>query len=148
MPVATCHQSKHITLEECYEAICKYDNVIMQENIRDNNLTRLNKIRLVDRQGHKPEGNPDTSYRSYKEWISLTPEQQKEIHKAREEAQAKGHKNWNHKKDGTDTKTEDKKGKGNEENNKSNNKNDAAGWHFKVMMGIKKKRQQGMMNDN
>jgi hypothetical protein len=67
VPVATCHQSKHITLEECYEAICKYDNVIMQENIRDNNLTRLNKIRLVDRQGHKPEGNPDTSYRSYKE---------------------------------------------------------------------------------
>jgi hypothetical protein len=37
VPLASCHLSENITLEECYEAIQKYDNVIMRENIKEDN---------------------------------------------------------------------------------------------------------------
>jgi hypothetical protein len=37
VPLASCHLSENITLEECYEAIQKYDNAIMRENIKEDN---------------------------------------------------------------------------------------------------------------
>ncbi len=94
VPVASCRLNETITLEECYEAIRKYDNVITRENIKEDNAARFNKIRRVEQ--HTPGiHNTDISYKPYKEWMNLTSEQRKEIHKARTEAQAKGIKNWN-----------------------------------------------------
>jgi hypothetical protein len=106
VPVASCRLNKNITLEECYEAIRTYDNVITRENIRENITSRFNKIRRVDGTNPGAEGITDMSYKPYKEWMSLTPEQRKVIHKAREEAQAKGIKNWNQKKDEAENKIE------------------------------------------
>jgi hypothetical protein len=76
VPVASCHLNKTITLEECYEAIWKYDNVITRENIKEDNAARFNKIRRVEH--HNPgnnNGNTDISYYPYKEWMNLTLEQ-------------------------------------------------------------------------
>ncbi len=110
VPVASCRLNKHITLEECYEAVRKYDNVITRENIREDNLVRFNKIRRIDGQNLGQDNeHTDISYKPYKEWVNLTPEERKAIHKARGEAQAKGIKNWNQRKPGeTETKTGDK----------------------------------------
>lgn len=100
--------NKNITLEECYEAIHTYDNVITREGIRENITSRFNKIRRVDGTNPGVGGTTDMSYKPYKEWMSLTPEQRKVIHKAIEEAQAKGIKNWNQKKDEVENKIESK----------------------------------------
>jgi hypothetical protein len=39
IPVASCRLNERITLEECYEAIQKYDNVITRENIKEDNIS-------------------------------------------------------------------------------------------------------------
>ncbi len=61
----------------------------------------------------------DISYKPYKEWINLTAEQWKEIHKARGEAQAKviKHRNQNQKKTEENDKTNEEK-----ETNKNKNR--------------------------
>jgi TRAP-type C4-dicarboxylate transport system substrate-binding protein len=71
-------------------------------------LIRFNKLRRLEM--HTTNGNDitNTSYKPYKEWIKLTSEQRKEIHKARTEAQEKGIRNWNEKK--TDENNKDNEG--------------------------------------
>jgi hypothetical protein len=93
--VASCRLSEKITLEECYEAIRKYDNVITRENIKEDNIVRFNKLRRLETGTGDNDNNADISYKPYKEWMKLTPEQRKEIRKARSEAQGKGLKGWN-----------------------------------------------------
>jgi hypothetical protein len=92
-PIANRRLNERITLEECYEAIRKYDNVITRENIKEDNIARFNQLRRVE-QGSEGTYSTDTSYKPYKEWMNLTSEQRKEIHKARNEAQAKGMGTW------------------------------------------------------
>lgn len=111
--MASCRLSAGITLEECYEAICKFDNVITRENIKEDNRARLNKIRRLET--HSPgDNNVDTSYKPYKEWMNLTAEQRKEIHRARGERK---NKNWNQNKNKLKEET-----KINEENEEQRNK--------------------------
>jgi hypothetical protein len=91
VPIASCCLNEKISLEECYEAVRKYDNVITRENIKEDNVAHFNKLRRLESQ-HPGQNNDamDISYKPYKEWMNLTPEKWKEIHKARGEAQAKG----------------------------------------------------------
>lgn len=100
VPVASCRLSETITLDECYEAIRKYDNVITRENIKEDNIARFNKLRRLEmNNNHGDKDTPvETNYRPYKEWMNLTPEQRKEIHKARNESRNKSGRNWNQKK--------------------------------------------------
>lgn len=95
VPVASCRLSEKITLEECYEAIRKYDNVITRENIKDDNAARFNKLRRIETVRDDDNNTVDITYKPYKEWMKLTPEQRKDIHRARTEAQGKGLKDWN-----------------------------------------------------
>jgi hypothetical protein len=71
VPVASCRLNEKITLEDCYEAIGKYDNVITRENVKEDNIIRFNKLRRLDTQGTGDNENTtmDTSYKPYKEWI-------------------------------------------------------------------------------
>lgn len=75
VPVAKCRLNEKITLEDCYEVIRKYDNVITRENVKDDNMLRFNKLRRLEFLGTGDTHNTNTSYKPYKEWIKLSAEQ-------------------------------------------------------------------------
>jgi hypothetical protein len=92
--IENCRLRDQISIHECFEAVCKYENIIARENIIEGNQlhtrrtgNNTNKIPVENTSGipqtnylntpSKPKIH--TGYRTYKEWIKLTPEQCKEI---------------------------------------------------------------------
>jgi hypothetical protein len=83
--VANCRLRDHISLHECFEAIRKYDNIILRDGIQGGQqnykIRRLNQGR---RQTQQDKTRIDSSYRTYAEWQKLTPEQRSKILELRE----------------------------------------------------------------
>jgi hypothetical protein len=74
-------------MQECFEAIRKYDNIIIRELMADKNKFRLRRVNSKGTPRITPQKFTekfDGTYRTYKEWQKLTPEQRKEVLKARE----------------------------------------------------------------
>lgn len=87
--VVNCRLKDQITLFECFEAMRKYDNVIMRDSLANerNNLTSRRANGPTNRKIDKNQGNNgiNTNYRPYKEWQKLSIEQRKAILKEREQ---------------------------------------------------------------
>lgn len=91
--VANCRLREHISIHECFEAIRKYDNIIIRSNVTVEEELRR-KIRRVNGLNDKSQVNEkedgrnklDGSYRTYSEWQKLSHEQRKEILEARGKA--------------------------------------------------------------
>jgi len=92
--IANCRLQDQISIHEGFEAVRKYENIIAQENKMEGN--QLHKRRTRNNTNKTPVENTSgisqtnylntpnkpkifTGYRTYKEWIKLTPEQRKEI---------------------------------------------------------------------
>ncbi len=104
--VANCRLRDHITIHECFEAIRKYDNIILREGLYGGQ--QRYKVRRV---GDSTKGTNDThedtkidgSYRSYAEWQKLTPEQRSKVLELREKQKSHGNKNTNESEQDTDS---------------------------------------------
>jgi hypothetical protein len=92
--IAYCCLRDHISIHKCFEAIQKYESIIARGVVTKG--TQLH-ARCASKYSAKPPGDNansstqglhngtpqkpkvHTGYRTYKEWIKLTPEQHKEI---------------------------------------------------------------------
>jgi hypothetical protein len=92
--IANCQLRDHISIHECFEAIRKYENIIVQESIMEgmqlharctnHNVGKTPSDNLIqtpqsNHQNSSSKSKVHTGYRTYKEWIKLTPEQCKEV---------------------------------------------------------------------
>jgi hypothetical protein len=92
--IANCWLREYITLQECFEAVRKYDNIILRDELGDKNKLKIRRNSIKD---GTPETNKvgsnnlkiNTGYKSYKEWQKLSPEERSAIIKAREEERGK-----------------------------------------------------------
>jgi hypothetical protein len=84
--VANCRLRDHITIQECFEAVRKYDNVIAREATQgDGGRYKTRRLHNNLKQASKHQGGKvDSSYRTYNEWQKLSQEQRTAILEARE----------------------------------------------------------------
>lgn len=86
--VANCRLRERISIHECFEAVRKYDNVILREASQgETNKYKIRRLNSnIRQQGTKQQGKAkvDSSYRTYNEWQKLSPEQRSAILEARE----------------------------------------------------------------
>jgi hypothetical protein len=72
--VANCHLRDHISLHECFEAIRKYDNIILRDGIQGGQQNyKIRRLNQEKRQTQQDKTRIDSSYRTYSEWQKLTP---------------------------------------------------------------------------
>jgi hypothetical protein len=84
--VANCCLRDRISIHECFEAIRKYDNVIMREATQgEGNKCKIWRLNSNGKwQGTRQQGKVDSSYQTYNVWQKLTPDQRAVILEARE----------------------------------------------------------------
>jgi hypothetical protein len=104
--VANCRLRDHITIHECFEAIRKYDNIILREGLHGGQ--QRYKVRCIgDGTKQTNDTHEDTkidgSYRSYAEWQKLTPEQRSKVLELREKQKLQGNKNTHESEQDTDS---------------------------------------------
>ncbi len=100
--VANCRLRDRISIHECFEAVRKYDNVIMREATQgEGGKYKIRRVNNNTKQETKQQGKVklDGSYRSYNEWQKLTSDQRAAILAARE-------KDKNEDKDDSETRDE------------------------------------------
>jgi hypothetical protein len=98
--IANCRLREQISLQECFEAIRKYDNIIIREELGDKNKIKIRRNGIKESNGDniKQGSNTlkiNTGNKSYKEWQKLSPEERTSIIKARENEQNKEHGKFN-----------------------------------------------------
>jgi hypothetical protein len=133
--VANCRLRDRISIHECFEAIRKYDNVIMREATQgEGNKYKIRRINGNGKQqGIRQQGKVDSSYRTYNEWQKLNPDQRAAILEARERENEK-----NDPKDDHEPKVERETSTGGSEN--SNRR--------RQQRGRKRTRRQAISHDN
>jgi hypothetical protein len=100
--VANCRLRDHISIQECFEAVRKYDNVITREATQGDGRYKSRRLNNNLKQASRHQGGKvDSSYRTYNEWQKLTQEQrtailearEKEKEETRDESESKDEKN-------------------------------------------------------
>jgi hypothetical protein len=88
--VANCRLRDRISIHECFEAIRKYDNIILREGMQEGHQKyKIRRMNQGKRQVQQDKGKVDSSYRTYAEWQKLTPEQRSKILELREKGKKK-----------------------------------------------------------
>jgi hypothetical protein len=83
--VANCRLRDHISIQECFEAIRKYDNIILREGMQEGHQKyKIRRMSQGKKQPQQDKGKIDGSYRTYAEWQKLTGEQRSKILELRE----------------------------------------------------------------
>jgi hypothetical protein len=98
--IANCHLREQISLQECFEAIRKYDNIILREELGEKNKIKIRRNGIKESNGENVKQGINTpkiniGYKPYKEWQKLSPEEHTSIIKARENEQCKEHGKFN-----------------------------------------------------
>jgi hypothetical protein len=88
--IANCELRDHITIFECFEAVRKYDTIILRDNLKaDGGRHKIRRLNGLGGKKHEPQGGEavkelDGSYQTYSEWQKLTPGQRSKILKVRD----------------------------------------------------------------
>jgi hypothetical protein len=91
--IANCRLRDHISIYKCFEAVRKYDNVILREGmLKGQQKYKIRRLNQGKRQKHQDKSKVDSSYRTYAEWQKLTPEQRSKILELREKEKQNNNK--------------------------------------------------------
>jgi hypothetical protein len=83
--VANCRLRDRISIHECFEAIRKYDNIILREGMQEGHQKyKIRRMNQGKKQVQQDKGKIDSSYRTYAEWQKLSQEQRSKILELRE----------------------------------------------------------------
>jgi hypothetical protein len=83
--VANCRLRDRISIHECFEAIRKYDKIILREGMQEGHQKyKIRRMNQGKKQVQQDKGKIDSSYRTYAEWQKLSQEQRSKILELRE----------------------------------------------------------------
>jgi hypothetical protein len=83
--VANCRLRDHISIHECFEAVRKYDNIILQDEVQGGQQKyKIRRMNNNKKQTQQDMSRIDSSYHTYAEWQKLTPEQRSKVLELRE----------------------------------------------------------------